>query len=1197
MSEPTSESLVFSVPLRGVRAVEASAGTGKTWTITGLYLRLLLETGLAPDRILVVTYTLAATDELRSRIRALLLRAREAFEEGETQDDLCRALLDRHPDRAQASRRIENALRTFDEAAVFTIHGFCQRVLGESAFECGAPLRSELLADQSELLAECVEDFWRRETYEGDPLWTSYLLDTKVSPGWLRGEIQGLVGKPFARVLEPDPPQDVADLAHEYAEAFAAVRALWPGSREAVAAILSDTTALSGQSYRPAWAVSRCAALEAVLSGPTPRIELPKGLAKVRTSELRRGTRANKKTPEHPFFDAFERLWDLRKPLADAFAARRTALLARLLEFCNEEIRRRKAERRVRWFDDLLIDLESALAAPSSGPALARAIRERYGAALIDEFQDTDPLQYSIFQHVYGAHEAPVFLVGDPKQAIYGFRGADVFAYLAARDDADETHTLDRNWRSDPGVVRGTNAIFGAHEKPFVLDGIPFHPAIPARSEPADGFLGSTGLTPLRVWFLPRPEGVERIGKSEADARITDATADEIARLLASGAELDGRRVHGGDVAVLVRMHDQGQLIRRALARRGIPAVQLSQVSVFQAAEAEELERILAAIAEPGRERLVRGALATSLLGVDAQALVRLAESETEWDAKIDVFRQYREIWLEHGIGSMFRRLLLEQDIPSRLLAEPDGERRLTNLLQIGELLSGEAARDHRGTEKLIQWIATRRRAAASGGTPPEEHLPRLESDEQLVQINTVHGAKGLQYPIVFVPFAWTASARDRNRPFVKAHDEGAGGRPSLDFGSPRQDELRRLAEREDLAEGLRLLYVALTRARHHCTFAWGAVNGAESSAPAWLFHRASAVGTSGEVPLSVPFHARADGELLRDLEAVARDSEGALRVDVLGPRTEPVRRIVLPEEKDRAPLAARIAERRIETAWSITSFSALRGGRAIDRVDHDAGEDLVAAPPAAPSHDIFGFPRGARAGVCLHRLFEQLDFASAEAASVRALAEETLALHGLPATWTPVVERLVVDVLATPLLEGESLRLGGVGRGRRLTEVEFHYPAGHLTLESLNEILARNRFPIVPDRGPGEELPRPLVDGYVKGYIDLVFEAGGRYYLADWKSNWLGATVEAYATPRLRDAVHRELYTLQYVMYALALHRHLRLRLPDYDYERHFGGAFCLFLRGMKPETAGATGVFHDRPTRALIDELDERIGGERSS
>ena len=1191
---------VLDVPLEGIRAIEASAGTGKTYNITGLYLRILLETDLTPERILVLTYTVAATAELRDRIRKALQEAMSVFRAKRDvvpppfdPPPFLASLTERFPDAERAYRRLGNAVRTFDEAAIFTIHGFCQRVLAENAFESGTPLRTEMLGDQAELVSECIGDFWRRETYEAPPTWVRFLLDRKITPDRLRTEIGGLIGRPFEAVLVPEETT-APGAEEEYAAAIATARELWATQRDEIVEKFSSP-GLNGQSYKPKDVPSRVAAMDHFLAADTPPIALFAAFPRFTQDELERKTNKGRTTPRHAFFEQCGRILTLQRDLETAYDAQLARLRARLLAFCNDELRRRKEERRVRFFDDLLIELDEALRSEGTGPRLAEALRERYGAALIDEFQDTDPLQYSILKSIYGEGDAPVFLVGDPKQAIYSFRGADVFAYLQARRDARARYTLDHNFRSDEGVVAGVNALFDTIRDPFVLEEIPFHPSVPALSDRAAAPRAELGLPPVRAWILPRPKGAKR-WPTESRSAMAEHTADEIRRLLESGTSIPGddgtpERLHGGHIAVLVRDHNFGQAIKQALSARGIGAVEGSRRSVFGTQEAAELERTLAAIAEPSDERLIRGALSTTLLGVTADGFVELAESENAWDAETDAFRESRHVWIRDGFGRMFRRLLHERGIPARLLASPDGERRLTNLLQLGELLTAHATDEHLGTDKLVEWLATRRKRAAGKASAPEEHLLRLESDENLVKINTYHVSKGLEFPIVFVPFLWSSGGTRTKPTFVSFHQPGTqSGRPTLDFGHRDFDEHQRGAEMEGLAEDLRLAYVALTRAKHHCTFGWSAAEKRSRSALAWLLLGEA----DGEAPGATSKDVSED-ELGAALARVERSAAGALAVDHLALPTDAApRRLDRTETDDEAPLSARRMPRRVRNRWRITSFSALRGGRSVDLPDRDGRPSPTPIASPAPA-DIFGFPKGARPGVCLHQLFETYEFTETEPIPLQRLVRDTLDQYGFAPSWEPTIERMVRDVLATPLDPDGQIRLAEVGPRSRLPEVEFHYPAGQLSLEGLNELLERHGYPAVPDRGPEDDLPRPLVDGYVKGYIDLVFEAHGRYYLADYKSNWLGNDLESYAPDRLREVVRRELYTLQYVTYTLALHRLLRLRLPSYDYDEHVGGAYYLFLRGMRPEHGATSGVFFDRPPRALIEELDERIGTDR--
>nr|MDQ2695004.1 UvrD-helicase domain-containing protein [Pseudomonadota bacterium] len=802
---------VFLASLAGVNLIEASAGTGKTYTITGLYLRLVLEAGIRVDRILVVTYTRAATEELRDRIRQRLAAARAAFAGGDTDDAFCRTLLERHPDREAMLKRLVNAVRGFDEAAIHTIHGFCQRVLEESAFESGMPFETEVLPDDRRILQEIVDDFWRREVYEAPLLRVEFLLDEKISPEKLFRDVRPHVGKPYLRVLGPPQTPDLEAAEAAFAAAYHQVRGLWQADGPAVQALLMEDKGLNRSKYSLASLPGWLRMLDDYLAPPVPRFNVFPHFEKFTAGSLSAAVKKGGAPLEHPFFAAGDRLAAAHKALADAYQYYLRALRVRLLCWSVDQLKIRKQRLQVQSYDDLLLNLHQALHAGHGG-ALIQTVRRRYAAALIDEFQDTDPVQYDIFRRLYGDAGAPVFLVGDPKQAIYSFRGADIFAYLRARHDAGRRYTLDVNWRSDPQLLRALNALYARARRPFLFAEIPYTPARPAPMEREAFQVDGDDAAPLRVWFVGWNEKNKPTTKGETADLAARATAAEIARLLnlaARGrARVGGRALAGGDMAVLVRSHRQGRQMRRELLRLGVPSVQQARESVFKSPESLDLERVLLAVAEPSRERLVRAALATELMGVSGEDIQRLGEDDAAWEVILESFLDWHRLWLEHGFARLFRDWFARQDVARRLLEYRDGERRLTNLLHLAELIQAEASRSRLGPEGVIEWLAGMRRTADPEGD--EEQL-RLESDEHLVKIVTVHKSKGLEYPLVFCPFLWDSNIRNADDGVLTFHDPQDGYRAILDLGSPQQKDFRPHAAREELAENLRLLYVALT--------------------------------------------------------------------------------------------------------------------------------------------------------------------------------------------------------------------------------------------------------------------------------------------------------------------------------------------------------------------------------------------------
>ena len=1171
-------------PLGGVNLIEASAGTGKTFALAGLYLRLVVESRLAVDEILVVTFTVAATEELRGRIRGRLAGALEAFSAGDPgQDPLLRHLLGRVPaDRARAD--LEHALREFDQAAVFTIHGFCQRVLQEHAFESGASFDAEVLPDPSDLLREAARDFWRRHVAAAPPgvlaAAGAFSVDALVA---------ALAERLRHPLMEVRPPARVDALSRRAAACQAAFEHLcrvWASGREeAVDILASGPFQRNRQGFRRGEPEALAAALDRALEDPD--VLPPPGLADlllpITPGRLEQALRAGAELPDHPVFRAAE-------AFLEAVRAWQAAFVPAFLSWAPAELARRKAERDVLGFEDLLEGVFRALQGPR-GESLAASLRQRFRAALIDEFQDTDPLQYAIFRRVFGA--GPLFLIGDPKQAIYGFRGADVFAYLEAASESRRVYTLPENWRSDPALVDGVDRLFRG-PRPFLLERIDLPRVRAARGAAREPFAAPDGGPGLVVWFAEREDPSKPMPKYRAWEEIPRAVADEVVRLLQQG-RIGDRPVEPGDIAVLIRKNWQAEPVQEALRRVGVPSVVYTTKSLFETDEARDMERLLAALASPGDERAVRAALAWDLFGLDGRALHAETEDETRWEAWMGRFRDWHETWTASGFLPAFRRLLAEAGGRENLLGLPLGERRLTNVLHLAEVIHRAEAENRLGQAGVLKWLAERIRSAGGGD---DEYQLRLESDERAVKIVTVHRSKGLEYPIVFCPFVWEGfkppRPKDALRGGLRYHPEPGRARYVITFDP---DEAQRAAGRagaEQLAEDLRLFYVAVTRAKYRCYVVWGAYNGFGTSAPAYLLH-GRWNGIEGPDDLAAVVEALSDADLAGALERVAGGRE--VKVRPL-PEPETPRRYASPEREAFRPERARFSGR-VPADWRFTSFTALTSSAASAG---DEGEDWDAESGGVPGEaqpepaDFLGFPAGARTGVCIHEILEGLDMAGEQGQDVREWVEGRLRAHGFDPAWTPAAVELVERVRALEVVPG--LRFGELKRRDRLHEVAFVYPVkprgGALTPEGLASALDDPDLARALGENPRVHLDRlefAPVRGYLRGVIDLVFRHGGRYHLVDWKTNLLGPAPGDYAPGALARVMGQDLYVLQYHLYALALHLHLKARLPGYDYHRHFGGVHYVFLRGIDPGRPGH-GVFQDRPPLERLERLAACLG-----
>lgn len=1208
---------VFGCDLDGVSLIEASAGTGKTWNICGLYLRLLLERGLEAQQILVVTFTNAATAELRERIRARIaetldhLRGRAATGEPFVPRLVAAIEAKGACTRGKMETRLEAALGTFDEAAIHTIHAFCQRALADTPLAAGLPYGVELIEDDAELRHEAVADFWRRAVAgaQGDCDLAAWLAQEKDSPESWAKLLKRLQAKPLSHVIWPDDLDAPAQALRPALDAaFAAAKGIWAKQRDrAVQAILESLASLHGNVYKAEGVQEGARAWDAWFAtgdAMHPDFEVGGKARYFSIAHLEAKTKTKGVTPRHAFFGAAHAALGARAQIEAQLARLRLRLLRDMTRQAGEQLHAKKRARRVVAFDDILYNAWDALA-NGARPWLAATLRKRYPAALIDEFQDTDPLQCAIFMAIYDAAgengaRGPLFLVGDPKQAIYSFRNADLHTYLQAKARAGGHHTLASNQRSVKGLIEAGNAFFGANPGGFILPGVEYQ-AVILGDKPRPAFVdkseGKTAGAPLRLWRLPSAGG-EYLARDRVQEFAVQATAAEISRLLGEGAAgriaIGGRNLEAGDVAVLVRSHRQGSWVKQALSLLGIGSVELSQQSIFVSRDAEDLEQVLAAILEPARESRLLAALATELMGANAseiETIVRDDAALAQWTTRFD---ELRKTWLARGFGFMLRRWIDEAGVSRRLLARADGERRLTNLLHLGELLH-RASATHAAPDALARWLATQRTEAAAG----EEAQVRLESDRNLVQIVTIHKAKGLEYGIVFCPFLWDGHQAARGEPdAIEYHDDD--GRGVIDFRpeASRDESVKQRRREESAAEDVRLAYVALTRAVHRCYLIAGCYlyKGGQGEPSPWQSTKSLLNWLAAGNGLSYAQWQKR--ELATDaIEAAWQRIAAAAKPHIL--LTD------LPLERG-APLAisgaspesltALPAPKFIDPGWRIGSFTALAHGAEHEAAasDHDAraaSPGAAAAPEELPAHDILRFPRGARAGDCVHAAFEHADFAdpaSWDGAIARALAAHPQRGGGA-APHRQMLRAMIEDVLATELPQG--IVLGKLRKERRLNEFGFHLPAAGLEPGRLNAWLKKNQYPM--PRLAFEEL-----QGYLKGYIDCVFEHGGRYYVLDWKSNHLGYAREDYAAGRVAAAMREHGYHLQYLLYLIALHRYLGRRLPGYDCDKHFGGAIYLFVRGVRPgwrdPEGGALGAWFHRPPAAALAQLDALIGGK---
>ena len=1245
----------LTAPLDGGLLVEASAGTGKTYTLTTLAARLVVEAGHGIENLLIVTFTVAATGELRTRIWQTLHAARDAVRDAEPEanaNDQARELAAhwRRVGIEGAEARLTRAIRDFDRANITTIHGFCQRALAEFALHARFPFAFSVSGDAALEVESAARDFWRRRMVQ-EPV---ALLEYAKQQKFVLDEAATWAGRQHAKpgVFRPDTDPEGADpggsvqssqrLRAAWAQAFTATHDAWldPAQREQFDAVI--------ERYR--WKKNRkdeavCRAVIDALAANDPDLLSLKDAGYFARSSLADKLFKKNPPPDLALYDCFERLGKAAAELGEVWLSGRRRSL---LEDAGETLNRGAWDARRLSFDALLTQLHRALDG-AGGNALAARMRTRYPVALIDEFQDTDRLQAQIFEKIYAGGQAAggLIVVGDPKQSIYRFRGADVFAYLDAKTQVTVGRTLDLtvNYRSDAALVRAVNATFG-RDNPFLLPDIRFEAAHAAAHD--SGALcvqdEEHDPKPFQMHLFPDNDG-KKWSKGDLTLVAAEHAAGKIVRLLELGAagKASVRRASGpaagkplvaGDIAVLVRTGSQGREVAHALRQGGVRTVELGTDSVFDSGEAKAVHQLLHALAADESEynaaARLRGALAGDLFGLDLNAIDRLREDDQAWAAWNDHAREWRRIWARDGIASLMRHLLFSDqrfaDQPAcaaHLLRYPDGPRRLTNLLHLTDLLHDAETRDRLSRRGLMDWFAHFKAQPERGG---ETAQLRLESDENLVKIVTVHRAKGLEFPVVFCPFSWFG--HQPNTETTAEYYDTDARTPVLDV-RPSPAALDRQRD-EQYADELRLLYVALTRAQYRCEVTWARATHGEYSPLAWLLH-GEATRTASESHVKRLSEAdwlaevRQFGERAADAISIRTHGHAMTREPMktgapgssagLDSRLSSHGHAVTPETMNAGaqgspaiqtapaagpnaePLAARQLQRRLARIRQLTSYSALAAGAAASAattaaagtvaVESPGEHDAPYIDPEPAPDDVrneFTFPAGSRPGDCLHEILANRLHANSELASV---CRDSLAKFGIGAEWIDVARTMVTNAAETPLLpeSGAAFRLADVDRP--IAEMQFHLPVRGLRPAHLAGALEAHGYDFLPGGGGGE------INGFLNGYIDVVARAGDRWYVMDYKSNWLGNELADYSPEAMQGTMGQHGYHLQYLLYLTALHRLLRIRLPDYDYDRHVGGAFYLFLRGMRPDAPGS-GVYRDRPSRACIEAIDACFRGD---
>jgi len=1148
----------MTLPLEGVRVIEASAGTGKTYTIAKLYLRLLLgintrdDRRLTPAEILVVTFTRAATAELRSRIREDIVALKKQFLDANISGDnleLYEGCVARFGEPTQTSPWepiiiLSAAERQMDASEIHTIHSFCLRLIQQYGLYAELPFDLQMDIDD-ELLLEVVQDAWRTINYGYSDEALALLDGIIKTPEQLLKMLKPLL------ILESEQicgDNNFSELLANLTNQQAALKSRWQQQSSNILSTLNTAKAnkaLSGVKWKANTINDVIGHLNDWADNNAPL--QPKLARKLSPDELIASTKkGHDPISIGPISHDIEELIEALDQLNAAFVRHLHGVVGD--KHCEQQIARRQLS------SDSVLSLCARLITLAPA-AVLEEIRSSYPVAMIDEFQDTDPHQYQTFSRLYNAssEETGLLLIGDPKQSIYSFRNADLAVYLEAKANAsvpDGQFTMDKNWRSNGRLLSAIESLFCAHASPFLNPDIDFISVTPGRDDHPE--LKQDGALVKAMQFC-----VTDTAATNAQLRteqLATQCATQIANLLtpSNNYSLGERPVQAKDIAVLVRSAQQGTIIKEALTQVGVKSSLIQRKSVFSTTEATTLLYLLECIAQPRNERFIRNAIAAPTFGYSAYELEQLFSDEAHWSNWLKQLEVAHQLWQWKGPLIALENIIDHWGLDARIIATPRSQRAMSNLAQLKELLQSKA-QEIRGIDGQLEWF---RQAIKNAENNSESHQLRLESDAALVQIVTIHSSKGLEYPLVFMPFANLPSGSRDSAPYI--YFDGQQRLAGFD------DTAKESKAKEALQEDLRLLYVALTRASSYLFIG--------------LYANSKAPSTPTALNYLLELNCKDLAQQRQRIELLANDAIELIEIEARHAVIEASPPMV---DRTPTPFTGDIIKHQ-----SITSYSALVRNKLVkDSLDLDtnANDEDIDSPleESIEPQGRFALERGAHVGNFLHHIFEHFPLEQLFSENIDDLLTNLMSANSIALGEDQCLvgeyKQWLIEAAITPFIDGHSLR--DIPSQQWLAEMEFLIP--------LKGTLAPGDIQPIVDPYVDFTLEFAPVSGHLVGHIDLVFEHNNRYFVCDYKSNYLGNSYLDYSPECIDENMRHSGYSFQFLIYCVGLHRHLKLSLPEYDYDTHFGGVYYLYLRGMHPDHPKA-GIFEYKPPFTLIEQLD---------
>ncbi|APC96870.1 exodeoxyribonuclease V subunit beta [Francisella frigiditurris] len=1150
-----------TIPLNGRHIIEASAGTGKTYNITELYVRLLLEKKLLPSQILVMTFTKDATQEIIGRVESKLrdvIRNHKSGKEVLSEENY---------------KYLKRALLEIDEAAIFTIHGFCKKVLSEQAFTSGIEMDVSMEVDTSDILQKVVEDFFRnninnnQENYEylkafklhtpekflgRNGLWNVVKSNYEIltSKEVFKNDIEH-----YKREIKVNITNGLNTEIDEYIDQ--------KGFRQSFERVLM-------------WLDSNDIAI------PKDAYLITKGNLKAIYKDL--------------ISISLKKMISLAE---DYTEFKQTQFIQQSCSQIRKNFIKAKEQKGVLDFNDLITKLCQSV---QTSTDIVKTLQTQYPVALIDEFQDTDAEQYQILDTIYptSKEELMLLMIGDPKQAIYGFRGGDIFTYLKAKAScpAENHWSMDTNWRSTSQMIKAYNRLFykddyeidGAVGKDIFSEGIDYQTVKASPNADSKNKVFDDNFQPINYFYY---DVAEDDNKNDIDTKLSAWTANEIVRLLSS------KKVTESDIAILVENGKQAKVIQQALQQKNLSSVYLSQRdNVYKSQEAQEILFLMEGINELENKYLLKKALSTSLLGGSAEKFLAYFDEEKieEWGRQIDYAKGLRDKWHKYGFMSFIMQILHE----SFIQRTENKQRVITNVLHLAELIK-VAENKYKHPNQLIKWY----RQQIKSDTDLEGEL-RLESNDNLIKIITIHGSKGLEYPIVFIPFASYVSSKKFLLDKVNKYYDKELAQTVYKIG--KDDSIKDIVDNEAVEELMRLFYVAVTRAEHRCYIGVAKYQSKKGAAKI-------PSDDSYNSPLAQFVNYKKDEDWLEKVQKITNNpANQSLLLEINNFQSIEIQHTSYNVANQE--LKASQIHKLENDNWEMLSFSKISKSKPQNIIlekENDESEDDKAQEIQQKLEFRFTATKGADIGNILHNVLEHTDFSTGEIDDTL-LQEQMNRYKVVAAEDFNNLKSWLEECLTAPISEIEqqsslvqkesnfqgelfddnksvlhtsSFCLKDILNSKTLKEAEFYFPVTNKKLYKTNIIKALGEY-----RGREidyDKLSNQKVFGMLHGFIDLIFEYNGKYYVADYKSNYLGDSLEDYSQEKMRQKNQDSFYDLQYLIYSVALHRYLSSNLPSYSFDKHFGGVYYFYLRGFKD----GFGVYKTKIERSTLEKMDSIFTG----